>query len=162
MFDPEKEFDPTLELALQIIAERHRITENSSPEEAARRVRAFTTEELAVAAKAFRQLSSEALEEILGRPKVFATGIAGLLQAHPGRPGNVLALLVLGEPTPELGLRLPDRAAKALDVSLYSGEKHRIYVCLNGTFGEAPVYRVYPEELSWRVKRRVRSLARGR
>lgn len=152
MIDFEKEFSTTLSLALQVIGERHRITAQTQKGEAIRKLRSFSDLELQVCAEALQALSPEGLQKVLANPKAFATAVQSFVEAHPGRPGNTLALLSLGRTTMDLGIYFPKAAAEAIDCSVYTGRKGEHYICLNNTAGEAPIYRLYLDELNVRAR----------
>ena len=146
----------TLRLSLRVIADRRGISTERSPVEIGRRLQDLSPDELRLGARAL-QRSEQAQEWLLGRPKVFATLLRGAVEAHPGPPGNVLALLALGLTTEELGLYLPEPLSDAIDYTVHGDRRDRHFIYLNNTAGQAPIYRIRLGELNFRAHASVQS-----
>jgi len=152
MFDDVSE---TLRLALRVIADRRGLSTRRSPVEIRRRLGELSPDELRLGAKAL-QRSKEMQEWLLDRPKVFATLLRGVIEAHPGPTGNVLALLALGLTTQRLGLYLPVPLSEAIEYTVYDN-KDRYFIYLRNTGEETPIYQIHLDELNFRAHASVRS-----
>jgi hypothetical protein len=113
----------SLELDLLQIARRHDLSRSSNAGALFRALPSLAPGELKTCSKALRALPPSRLRRLVADKAAVTRVAERVIEAHPGHPGNTLALLKLGVPTPELRIRLPDIVCEALRCEICAGEE---------------------------------------
>ena len=113
----------SLQLELWSIARRHGLSRSSSAEALFRALPSLAPGELKTCSKALRALPPSRLRRLVADKAAVARVTRIIIEAHPGHPGNTLALLKLGVPTPDLRIRLPDLVREALECDVSNGSE---------------------------------------